>query len=167
MKKKVQFIFIVVISTLIYPQIQMEGNGKGTSQPIQITGSRYHTGEDGVLRVFVNVWGHVNNPGRIMVDEGIDVATLLSITGGPKKGANMKYIRVYREFADEDGNFSHEIDLQNFIDSGNRDGLITILPNDTYIISQTWRSYFLDKIGIANTLMTMVNLYLNIENRNN
>ena len=148
MKKILMYLnFLMVINAQsgfftqnISPQIS-----EGVAQPLveryQMSSQRYHTDKEGNILMFVNVWGHVNKPGRIMVDEGIDVATLLSITGGPKKGANMKHIRVYREFPDEDGNFSHEINLENFIDSGNRDGLITILPNDTYIISQTWRSW--------------------------
>ena len=37
------------------------------------TGSRYVTTGDGVLRMYVNIWGHVHDPGRIMVDEGIDI----------------------------------------------------------------------------------------------
>ena len=52
------------------------------------TGARYVSGQDGVIRMYVNVWGHVGSPGRILVDEGIDLATLFSLTGGPQKGAN-------------------------------------------------------------------------------
>ena len=77
----------------------------------------------------------------------------------------MKHIRVYREFPDGDGNFLHEINLQNFIDSGNRDGLIAILPNDTFIISQTRGSYIMEKVSTVNTLLNLINLYYAIENR--
>ena len=59
-----------------------------------ISAERYISDNNGNILINVNVWGHVNNPGRIMVDEGIDIATLLSLTGGPKKGANLKNIRI-------------------------------------------------------------------------
>ena len=58
------------------------------------TGARYVSGSDGTIRMYVNVWGHVENSGRILVDEGIDLPTLLSLTGGPNKGANIKNIWV-------------------------------------------------------------------------
>ena len=86
----------ILILTLFIASIFSQENGNNDSSPeFSITGSRYYTGKDGVLKVFVNIWGHVNNPGRIMVNEGIDVVTLLSITGGPKKGADIKNIYVY------------------------------------------------------------------------
>ncbi len=33
------------------------------------TGVRYVSGEDGVIRMYVHVWGHVASPGRILVDD--------------------------------------------------------------------------------------------------
>ena len=63
------------------------------------TGARYVSGFDGIIRMYVNVWGHVGQSGRILVDEGIDLATLFSLTGGPMKGANLKndQIKVIEE----------------------------------------------------------------------
>ena len=57
---------------------------------------RYVSGKNG-LSMYVNIWGHVATPGRILVNEGIDLATLLSLSGGPSKGANMKKIRVQKK----------------------------------------------------------------------
>ena len=128
------------------------------------TGARYFTSRDGVLRMYVNVWGHVKSPGRILVDEGIDMATLLSLTGGPNKGANMKNVRVYHEYPDEYGIIAHIIDLTDFIKNGDRSNFISIQPNDTFIIKQTTWSYFIQEIGTVNTLMNLINLYLNLTN---
>ena len=165
MNKK-KLILVLLFNTLIFSQISMSRIDGLNVSDRSITGSRYFTGEDGVLRIFVNVWGHVNNPGRIMVDEGIDIATLLSITGGPKKGANMKNIRLYREFPDENGKLVHTINLKNFINKGDREELITILPNDTFIIYQTTGSYLMEKIANINTLMSLVSLYFSIIQNN-
>jgi len=159
--KKIIFIFILFMASIS----SQDNNVSNSASEISITGSQYYTGEDGLLKVFVNIWGHVNNPGRIMVNEGIDVVTLLSITGGPKKGADIKHIYVYREFPDKNGESVYIINLQEFVNTGNRDGLIQVLPNDTYIISQTFGSFLLEKVGTINTIMSLVNLYFNIESR--
>ena len=128
------------------------------------TGARYVSGKDGVIRMYVNVWGHVGSPGRILVDEGIDLATLFSLTGGPQKGANLKEIRVYHEYPNKQGNIVHVIDFTDFIKTGDRSNFITIHPNDTFIIKQTAWSYFLQEIGTINTLMGLINIYLNLTN---
>ena len=128
------------------------------------TGARYVSGEDGIIRMYVNVWGHVANPGRILVDEGIDIATLFSLTGGPQKGANLKKIRVYHEYPNKQGNIVHVIDFTDFIKTGDRSNFITIQPNDTFIIKQTTWSNFIEEIGTVNTLMNLINIYLNLSN---
>jgi len=128
------------------------------------TGARYVTSDDGVLRMYVNIWGHVNTPGRIMVNEGIDLATLFSLTGGPKKGANLKEIRIYREYPDKNGLVMHTVNFSEFIKSGDRSNFITIQPNDTFIIKQTLWSYMIDEVGTLNTIMHLINIYLNLSN---
>ena len=62
----------------------------GASSSYPRSGERYITDEDGVIIMWVNVWGQVNKPGSYLVYDGVDLATLLSITGGPKSGANLK-----------------------------------------------------------------------------
>ena len=128
------------------------------------TGARYVSSEDGVLRMYVNIWGHVTNPGRILVDDGIDLATLLSLTGGPNKGANMKNVRVYHEYPDKNGNIVNIIDFTEFLKTGDRSNFINIQPNDTFIIQQTVLSYIIEEIGTVNTLMNLINIYLNLSN---
>ena len=128
------------------------------------TGARYVSGKDGIIRMYVNVWGHVGIPGRILVDEGIDLATLLSLSGGPNKGANMKNVRIYHEYPDKNGNIVHILDLTEFLKTGDRSNFISIQPNDTFIFRQTTFSYLLQEIGTINTLMSLINLYLNLNN---
>ena len=128
------------------------------------TGERYVSGPNGIIKMYVNIWGHVSNPGRILVNEGVDLATLFSLTGGPRKGANYKKIRVYHEYPDEYGNILHIIDLTEFLKTGDRSNFIAIQPNDTFIIKQTNFSYLIAEIGTINTLMSLINIYLNISN---
>jgi len=128
------------------------------------TGARYVSGENGIIRMYVNVWGYVPSPGRILVDDGIDLATLLSLIGGPNKGANLKNIRVYHEYPDKNGNFVNVIDFTEFLETGDRSNFINIQPNDTFIIQQTVLSYIIEEVGTVNTLMNFINLYLNLSN---
>ena len=158
MKKKLLLLTLFVFSAG-FPQIE------STQAPIPLnTGARYVSGDDGIIRMYVNIWGHVGNPGRILVDEGIDMATLLSLTGGPNKGANMKNVRIYHEYPDKNGNIVHILDLTEFLKTGDRSNFVSIQPNDTFIIKQTTWSYFIEEIGTVNTLMNLINLYLNLTN---
>ena len=150
---------------LITPIILCTGFADSQFNNVQSsTGSRYVSSGDGVLRMYVNIWGHVSSPGRILVDDGIDLATLLSLTGGPNKGANMKNVRVYHEYPDKNGNVVNIIDFTEFLESGDRSNFITIQPNDTFIIRQTVLSYIIEEVGTVNTLMNFINLYLNLSN---
>ena len=65
MKNSLLFILCtVIILCQTYSQIEL---GQ-TRIPIN-TGARYISGDDGTIRMYVNIWGHVGNPGRILVDE--------------------------------------------------------------------------------------------------
>ena len=106
--KKYLYLFFIT------PIILCSGFSQSRSDNINFqpnTGARYVSSEDGVLRMYVNIWGHVSNPGRILVDDGIDLATLLSLTGGPSKGANMKNVRIYHEYPDKNGKIVSIIDF--------------------------------------------------------
>ena len=156
---------ILLCICLIFLQVQSFAQIESGQTRIPLsTGARYVSSEDGVLRMYVNIWGHVANPGRILVDDGIDLATFLSLTGGPSKGANMKNVRVYHEYPDKNGNVVNIIDFTEFLKSGDRSNFITIQPNDTFIIQQTVLSYIIEEVGTVNTLMNFINLYLNLSN---
>ena len=130
----------------------------------QISSERYLTNANGTIMMNVNVWGHVGSPGSHIVYAGIDFASLLSIVGGPMDGANLKNVRIYREIPDADGSLVYHIDLNEFINTGNRSKFIKIKPNDTIIVPQKIFSYLLKQIGTINTLFSLINIYLQLEN---
>ena len=152
---------LIILTLFIFGVDFSQAESKQADIPLN-TGARYVSGQDGVIRMYVNVWGHVGTPGRILVDEGIDLATLLSLSGGPKKGANMKNVRIYHEYPDKNGNIVHILDLTEFLKTGDRSNFISIQPNDTFIFRQTTFSYLLQEIGTINTLMSLINIYLNL-----
>ncbi len=131
----------------------------GNSSSYPRSGERYITDEDGIIKMWVNVWGQVNSPGSYLVYDGIDLATLLSITGGPKAGANLKKIRLFRELPDDTGQLSLSIDLEKFLKSGDRGDFTRVLPNDTFVIPEAPVSYIISNLNIVNTLLNFYNLW--------
>jgi len=136
-----------------------------TFSDFQISSERYLTDDNGNIMMYVNVWGHVGTPGHQLVYDGIDLATLMSIVGGPQIGANMKNVKIYREVPEADGTLVYNLDLEKFISTGNRSEFIKIKPNDTIIVPQKFSSYLLNQVGTLNTILGLINLYFSLETR--
>ena len=159
--KKIKYLLTFLLFGLLYAQDEV------AEPPIfsdyQISSERYLTNAKGNIMMNVNIWGHVGSPGSHVVYDGIDFATLLSVVGGPMDNANLKNVRIYREIPDADGTLVYHIDLNEFINTGNRFNFIKIKPNDTIIVPQKFSSYFLTKIGTINTLFSLITIYLQLQ----
>ena len=155
-----RFSLILIFIGFIAAQEEQQENP--TFSDFQISSERYMTDANGNILMYVNVWGHVVSPGHILVYEGIDMATLMSLVGGPSPGANMKKVKIYRELPGDDGQIIYNLNFNNFIKSGDRSDFIKIKPNDTIIIPQTNLSYFLTQIGTFNTFLGLLNLYFQV-----
>ena len=59
--------------------------------------------------------------------------------------------------------YVYVIDLEDFINNGDRKDFVKILPNDTVIIKQKKSSMFFEKLNTVNILLSIINLYLNIK----
>ena len=150
----ITIIIIFSIVGIAFGQVKV-----GDSSSYPRSGERYITDEDGIIKMWVNVWGQVNQPGSHLVYDRIDLATLLSITGGPKAGANLKKIRLFRELPDANGKLTQSIDLKKFLKSGDRGDFTRVLPNDTFVIPQSLGSYLISNLNIVNTLLNFYNLW--------
>lgn len=155
----------LVLSIPILAQFQGGENAEREPQ-YNVSSERFFTDQSGTILMNVNVWGHVNKPGRHMVFDGIDLATLLSVVGGPKGGANLKNVRLFRERADDNGELVYTINLEKFLKTGDRSEFVKVKPNDTYIIPQTTISYIMAQVGTLNTILSILNIYIQIQNRN-
>tara|TARA_B100001750_G_scaffold221635_1_gene210370 strand:- start:168 stop:665 length:498 start_codon:yes stop_codon:yes gene_type:complete len=160
--KKIKYTLSLLMFGLLFAQSNI--SDQPTFSDFQISSERYLTDDKGNIMMNVNVWGHVGNAGHHLVYDGIDLATLMSIVGGPSTGANMKKVRVYREVPDADGTLVYHIDLNNFLTTGNRSNFIKIKPNDTIIVPQKISSYFLTQVGTVNTIFSLVIIYLQLQN---
>jgi protein involved in polysaccharide export with SLBB domain len=147
---------------LLFAQSNIEE--QPTFSDFQISSERYLTDDKGNIMMYVNVWGHVGSPGHHLIYDGIDLATLMSVVGGPNTGANMKKVRVYREIPEEDGTLVYYLDFEKFVSSGDRSEFIRIKPNDTIIIPENISNYILTQVGTLNTFLSLFNLYFQLTN---
>ena len=74
-------IYIIVCLIFSFGLIFCQTNYRAgnTNSSTILTGEDYITGEDGIPRMNVNIWGHVKNPGSYLVYDGIDILTCLSM----------------------------------------------------------------------------------------
>jgi len=158
--KKIKYTLSLLMLGLLFAQNNIAE--ELTFSDFQISSERYLTDEKGNIMMYVNIWGHVGSPGHHLVYEGIDLATLMSVVGGPKSGANMKKIRVYREIPEEDGTLVYYLDFEKFVSSGDRSEFIRIKPNDTIIIPEKISNYILTQVGTVNTFLSLFNLYFQL-----
>ena len=162
MKSLVYYFLIIILSDFIIAQNTKESNNR--SPNYQISSEQYVTDASGNIRMNVNVWGHVNQPGSHLVFEGIDMVTLLSSVGGPKIGADLNKIKIIREVEDFSGQITYVIDFNNFLKSGDRSNFIKIKPNDTVFIPQKLSNIVMKQVGAFNTIISLLTLYLQVRN---
>ena len=160
--KKIKYTLSLLMFGLLFAQSNIAE--QPTFSDFQISSERYLTDDKGNIMMYVNVWGHVGSPGHHLVYEGIDLATLMSVVGGPNKGANMKKVRVFREIPEEDGTLVYYLDFEKFVSSGDRSEFIRIKPNDTIIIPEKISNYILTQVGTLNTFLSLFNLYFQLTN---
>ena len=157
---------LIILFALGWLFAQEEVSTAPASSDFQISSEKYFTDKNGNIKMFVNVWGHVNGPGLHEVYDGIDLATLMSLVGGPKPGANLKTVRLYREVPEEDGQMVYTINLDSFFQSGDRSEFIKVKPNDTIVIPQKFSNYILSQVGTLNTFLSIMSIYLQIQRSN-
>ena len=157
-KHKNIYLLAIIICLTSFVGAQINYNQNLLKTDIQLTGEDYITGEDGVPRKSVNIWGHVSRPGAYLVYDGIDILTCLSMAGGPLKGANLSKVSIISE----DGS-SKKVDLKSMLDKNNISS-IKLKPHDTIYIDQTMSNYLLLRTGFINTLLQLANLIITINN---
>ena len=108
-------------------------------QDIQSPGAKYYVylGGVGELQIKVSIWGEIASPGLYSIPDGTDLVTLLSLAGGPSKGANLSRVEVIHSFPTPK---KITVDLSKFFKTGNREGIPIMKPGDMVRINQTFFS---------------------------
>jgi len=144
------FIIFQIFLSLLITQTQLQYKADYHSG-LYLNNQDYVSGEDGVVRINVNIWGHVKYPGTYLMYENIDIHTALSLAGGPLKGANISKISIISK----DGKVKN-INLSK----KNKLSEIKLEPNDTIHIDEKISHLLLSKSSIISVLLQITNLIL-------
>ena len=124
-----------------------------------LSNSNYITGEDGVIRMYINVLGNVKSPGTYIVYDGIDFLTALSVAGGYMPGSDLSNITIYRQNGD-----SESINLNKLLKKGQPvDEWINLGPHDTIHINQKLISKILSTSNLTYTILGLLNLAITLD----
>ena len=146
-KKVVAIIFSILISIVL---------GNST----YISNENFIAGNDGVIRMNINVIGHVKSPGNYLVNDNIDIMSALSVAGGYLPGANLKSISIYKQ-----GGSVVKINLYDIISNDNLSfNQLDIDPYDTIIINQKMISRFFFSSNLPSMILSLINLAITLEN---
>ena len=148
-------IYLAIITFLIFNTIIYSQN---IHSPTDILGGELYTDSDGKVYMNINVLGHVKEAGNYKIYEGTDFLTILASAGGPLDGAKLSKIMVYRA-----GKSPFSINLNEYLLENDKSTFI-FYPNDTIYIKQSNTSYILSKSSVLNTLLTLLNVFLIINN---
>ena len=154
---KFRFFLLPIILILFFVEFtlsQFNYNPGKISNNIQLTGEDYITGEDGVPRMSINIWGHVKYPGTYLVYDGIDLLTCLSMAGGPLKGAKLSKVSILSKSGQ-----NQIIDL-NILKDQNMLSSIKLKPYDTIEIDEKFIHILLTKTSIIAVLLQLTNVIL-------
>lgn len=154
-----KFIFLFMFSEFLFSNQQH--NITSGSEDFGVYSPRYSTNIDGEIMIYVNILGKVKRPGRLLVSEGVDFATLLSEIGGPINGTNMSRVKIIRH-SKENKNEVLIINLKKFIKYGDRSDFVVIKPNDTIIFSESLSGFIFSRLNSLNSILNLVTLYLTL-----
>ena len=122
-----------------------------------LSDKEYITGDDGVIRMNINILGHVKSPGIYLVYDGIDIMSALSIAGGYLAGSNINKIVVYKK--------NGEKKIINLNDLLNNNSIETIQfdPNDTIYVREKILSKIFSTSNLPSIILNLLNIALTIE----
>ena len=127
-----------------------------------LSNEEYITGDDGVVRMYLNITGHVKNPGTYLAYDSIDFMSALSLAGGYMKGADLKNIIIISK-----GGNKEIINLDKMLNSNTPlFETINLNPHDTIHISEKTLSRILLSSNLPTILLSLMNMIVTLNNSN-
>ena len=120
-----------------------------------ISNQTYVTGEDGVIRMYVNIIGHVKYPGSYLIYDGADLITALSIAGGYLDGADIKNIEIIK--------INESKEVVSLIKSMNQNESFVLKPRDTIFVKQKALSKIFTSSNIPGLLLSFLNVLVTLD----
>tara|TARA_Y100000768_G_C23911749_1_gene650331 strand:+ start:286 stop:765 length:480 start_codon:yes stop_codon:yes gene_type:complete len=147
---------VIIMTSLSFSQSLSERPLNNTV----ITGEKYVSGQDGIARIYINVWGHVKFPGTYLVYDGINLVNSLSLAGGPLDGANLKKIKIISQENKTSKTYNLQKDISNMDYLNNA----KMQPFDTIIVYQTTGNKILSRSSLIAAVLQLLNLIYTINN---
>lgn len=124
-----------------------------------ISNESYITGEDGVIRMYVNLMGHVKKPGTYLMYDGIDFLTALSMGGGYLQGADLKNIIIYHQ-----NGKTTKINFNKYLNSSKEiSTIVNLLPHDTIFVEEKIISKLLTTSNLPYTILGLLNIAITLD----
>lgn len=168
MKKIVLIGLIIAMGTFIFAQETgtvssgMNTGGYNTGSVYLYSGSL--TGSE-QLKIKTYIWGQVRNPGLYIVPDNTDLLTLISSAGGPTENAKLTKIRIIRPTTE--GDKTLEINLKEYMETGNEDLIPILKPGDTVVVSGTIYYAFQKAAEFLSNVAIVLSVYTAINNISN
>ncbi len=162
MKRITFLILILLLSINCWGQTTPSFPISSSTSAYSFTGT---LGDENQLRIVTYIWGQVQSPGLYIVPDDTDLITLLSLAHGPTEDAKLTKVRIVRSGMEMEKNEIIHVNLEDFLDTGDRNLIPELKAGDTVVVPATVFygmervAGFLSKFA---TVLSMYNLYLSI-----
>jgi hypothetical protein len=121
--------------------------------------SRYFLGKEDELLIPVNILGFVNKPGQFMVPNGTDLISLVAYAGGFREDAKINNIKIVRGLATNGQPNILKIDLKKYFETGRRELIPRMMPDDTIIVSGSRTATFRKVLDFTTRVVVLAQIY--------
>ena len=147
MIKNKKYLFLCIIITAIF-----------SNNSSFIGSDGFLTDSDGIIKMQVNVLGHVNKPGTFLMHDGIDIMSALSMAQGYKTGANLKNVVIYHKNGQ-----STKLNFNDILNQKDQLSQFKLKPHDTIYIKQKKFDRFINSTNIPGIILSMLNIAIVLE----
>ncbi|MEA2103382.1 MAG: hypothetical protein U9P79_01900 [Candidatus Cloacimonadota bacterium] len=164
--KKIHILIIIafLISTTCWAQESSGASSISSSSAFSFSGTM---GDENQLRMQTYIWGQINKPGLYIVPDDTDLIALISFAKGPTEDAKISKIRIVRSGFGTQKNEIIEVNLEKFLETGNRELIPILMEGDTVIVPATV-FYGMERVATFiskfATVLSMYSIYLSIAN---
>jgi len=153
--KKMFFVIVLCLGLIPFSS----GIGQDFRQQANVqygnTAAQYILGNNDVLLITVNLWGHVQKPGIYSIPSSFGIIDLLSSAGGPLKSARLNDIKIIRKNQEV-----ISVNIKEFIKTGNKDLLVPLQPGDVIIVSGSISDIFARVVGFMRDIAIIANVFV-------
>ncbi len=154
-----RFIIIIVLClfSLSIAAQDTISSGINNASAYSFSGAR---GDQEQLKINAYIWGEVKSPGLYLVPDNTDILTLIALAGGPSDDARLQDIRIVRSYGEQEETIS--IDLESYLNSGDKEYNVTLKPGDTVIVRGTFYRKFKDFVTFMSEIGIILTVYITI-----